>query len=379
LRVLPSTRRTLIIDPADPAQRSPSSQRMRVCHGRPAAAVALALALACTFALSACGAKQDTITAAGAKPFTVMLDWFPNADHAPLYSALDSGYFRAAGLDVKPVIPSESTEPLKLLAAGKVDMAISYEPELLLARDEGLKLVSIGALVQRPLTSIIALPSSHIKSVADLAGKTVGTAGIPYQAAELKAALQSAGVNPSSVREVDVGFNLIPAMLSGKVDATLGGYWNYEAIQLQLLHKHPVTIPIDQAGVPTYNELVLVVREEQARTDGQDLRAFLQALARGERAVRADPAAAAALLVKANPSLELKLQLASIQQTLPAALPSGSHPYGYQDPSAWTAFGNWMFDHGLLRHDPGSTALPPFTDEFLPGEGLGKNAEEESP
>ena len=177
---------------------------------------------------------------------------------------------------------------------------------------------------------------------------------------------------------MNVGFNLVPAMLSGKVDATLGGYWNYEAIQLQLLHKHPVTIPIDQAGVPTYNELVLVVREEQARKDGQDLRAFLQALTRGERAVRANPAAAASLLVKANPSLEPRLQLASIQQTLPAALPSGWHPYGYQDPSAWTAFGNWMFAHGLLRHDPGSTALPPFTNEFLPGEGLGKNGEEES-
>ena len=351
MRVLPIVRRTAIL----------------------AAAFA---ALAVT--LSACGAKQDTITAAHAKPFTVMLDWFPNADHAPLYSAIAAGDFSAAGLDVKPVIPSESAEPLKLLAAGKVEMAISYEPELLLARDEGLKLVSIGALVQRPLTSIIALPSSHIKGVADLAGKTVGTAGIPYQAAELKAALQSAGVNPSSVHEVNVGFNLVPAMLSGKVSATLGGYWNYEAIQLQLMHKHPLTIPIDQAGVPTYNELVLVVREEQARTDGQDLRAFLQALTRGERAVRADPAAAASLLVKANPSLEPKLQLASIQQTLPAALPAGGHPYGYQDPSAWTAFGNWMFDHGLLRHSPDDTALPPFTNEFLPGEGLGKNGEEES-
>jgi putative hydroxymethylpyrimidine transport system substrate-binding protein len=341
-------------------------------------AILVAALAALAAGLSACGAKQDTITAAGAKPFTVMLDWFPNADHAPLYSAINAGYFRAAGLDVKPVIPAETAEPLKLLAAGKVEMAISYEPELLLARDEGLKLVSIGALVQRPLTSIIALPSSHIKSVADLAGKTVGTAGIPYQAAELKAALKGAGVNPSSVHEVNVGFNLVPAMLSGKVDATLGGYWNYEAIQLQLMHKQPLTIPIDQAGVPTYNELVLVVREEQARTDGQDLRTFLQALTQGERAVRSDPAAAAALLVKANPSLEPKLQLASIQQTLPAALPAAGKPYGYQDPAAWTAFGNWMFAHGLLRHDPGSTALPPFTNEFLPGEGLGKNGEEES-
>ncbi len=91
-----------------------------------------------------------------------MLDWFPNADHAALYAAIAHGDFRAVGLDVEPVVPSETAEPLKLLAAGKVDMAISYEPEVLLARDQGLKVVSIGALVQRPLTSIIALPEQHV-------------------------------------------------------------------------------------------------------------------------------------------------------------------------------------------------------------------------
>ena len=338
----------------------------------PLVAAMLALALA----LSACGAIKDTVSAARTKPFTVMLDWFPNADHAALYSAIDHGDFRAIGLNVQPVVPAETAEPLKLLAAGKVDMAISYEPQLLLARDQGLKLVSIAALVQRPLTSIIALPGAHVKSVAQLAGKTVGTAGIPYQAAMLRTALQSAGVNPAKVKEVNVGFNLVPAMLSGKVAATLGGYWNYEAIQLQLLHKRPVTIPIDRAGVPQYDELVLVVREDEARRDGQDLRAFLQALTRGEREVRADPAAAAALLVKANPSLEPKLQLASVEQTLPAALPAGGKPFGHQDSSQWEAFGSWMLAHGLLHHNPNSTGLPPFTNEFLPGEGLGKKAEE---
>ena len=272
---------------------------------------------------------------------------------------------------MQPVVPAETAEPLKLLAAGKVDMAISYEPEVLLARDQGLKVVSIAALVQRPLTSIIALPSAHVSSVADLAGKTVGTAGIPYQAAELKAALKSAGVNPASVKEVNVGFNLVPAMLSGKVAATLGGYWNYEAIQLSLMHKHPVTIPINQAGVPDYDELVLAVREGQAHTDGVDLRAFLQALTRGEHAVRADPAKAAELVVKANPSLEPKLQLESIEQTLPAAQPANSSdPFGWQSPSAWETFGNWMYSHGLLKHNPDETGLPPFTNEFLPGQGI---------
>jgi putative hydroxymethylpyrimidine transport system substrate-binding protein len=334
-------------------------------------APAVAITLACIVGLAACGTKQDVTTAPATKPFTVMLDWFPNADHAALYAAIAHGYFRAVGLDVQPVIPSETAEPLKELAAGKVDMAISYEPELLLARDQGLKLVSIGALVQRPLTSIIALPGQHVSSIKDLAGKRVGTAGIAYQAAELHTALRSAGVSPSKVQEVNVGFNLVPAMLSGKVAATLGGFWNYEAIQLQLLHKHPLVIPVNEAGIPNYNELVLVVRAGEAHTDGVDLRAFMQALTRGERAVRANPAAAAKLVQAANPSLEPRLQLQSIERTLPAALPAeASKPYGYQNPTQWAEFGRWMFQQGLLGSDPDSTGLPPFTNEFLPGQGI---------
>ena len=190
--------------------------------------LAFALAAALALALGGCGAKQDVLTTAGTKPFTVMLDWFPNADHAPLYAAIAHGDFRAVGLDVKPVVPSQTDEPLKLLAAGKVDIAISYEPELLLARDQGLKLVSVGALVQRPLTSIIALPGGHVRSVAELQGKTVGTAGIPYQAAMLKAALHGAHVNRARVHEVNVGFSLVPAMLSvtgeDHVTTTAGSY-----------------------------------------------------------------------------------------------------------------------------------------------------------
>jgi putative hydroxymethylpyrimidine transport system substrate-binding protein len=327
------------------------------------------LAGACLLALGACGAKQDTLSAAGTKPFTVMLDWFPNADHAPLYTALAHGEFRAVGLDVKLLAPSQTDEPLKLLAAGKVDMAVSYEPELLLARDQGLRLVSIGALVQRPLTSIIALPSAHIASAADLRGKTVGTAGIPYQTAMLTAALHAAHLSSSAAKQVNVGFNLVPAMLSGKVDATLGGYWNYEAIQLGLAHRSPTVIPVDRAGVPSYDELVLVVREQDARTRGQDLRGFLQALSRGEREVRANPVAAAALVVRANPSLQHKLQLESIRRTLPAAQPPPGKPFGWQDPKAWAHFAEWMYAQRLTDHPPGAE-LPPFTNEFLPGQGI---------
>ncbi|MGH2911476.1 MAG: ABC transporter substrate-binding protein [Solirubrobacteraceae bacterium] len=339
---------------------------------RPSPRHALVLvALIAGVSLAACGSKQDAMSASSSKPFTVMLDWFPNADHAALYTAIHDGYFKSGGLDVRAIVPGESEEPLKLLAAGKVDMAISYEPQLLLARDQGLKLVSIGALVQRPLTSIIALPPSHVHSVADLAGKRVGTAGIAYQAAELHTALLTAGVDLSTVQEANVGFNLVPAMLSGKVAATLGGFWNYEGVQLEQLNKHPLVIPVDKAGVPTYDELVLVVRENEAGSRGQDLRVFLQALTHGEQKVREDPHAAASLIVSANPDAQLKLQVASLQKTLPATLPAdSSKPYGWQNPNAWAAFGHWMLSRNLIHSNPNGAALPPFTNEFLPGQGI---------
>ena len=158
-------------------------------------------------------------------------------------------------------------------------------------------------------------------------------------------------------------------MLSHEVGATLGGFWNYEAIQLQLEHKHPTVIPINEAGVPNYDELVVVVRSEEAHHDGVDLRAFMQALTRGERAVRANPQAAAKLIMAANPSLEEKLQVESIERTLPAAQPAAGKPYGYQDPTPWAAFGAWMYGKGLLKSNPNTTGLPPFTNEFLPGKG----------
>jgi len=136
------------------------------------------------------------------------------------------------------------------------------------------------------------------------------------------------------------------------------------------MHRHPVVIPVDRAGVPSYDELVLVVREGQAHSDGQDLRAFLQALTRGEREVLADPAAAASRLAAANPTLEPKLHLESIRQTLPATRPAdASKPFGWQDTGAWAAFAGWMFSQKLLAHDPGA-GLPPFTNEFLPGQGI---------
>jgi len=322
---------------------------------------------AAALTLGACGERTERVTPASTEPLRIVLDYFPNADHAGLYAAIADGEFRRAGLDVQPQVPSDPAAPLKLLAAGRADLAISYEPEVLLARDRGLRVVSVGAMIQKPLTSIIALGKARIRRPADLKGKTVGTAGIPYQSAYLRTILESAGLSDSAVKEISVGFNLVPAMLSGKVDATLGAFWNYEGVQLRLARKRPTIIRMEQAGVPTYNELVIVARQADLASRGSRVRRFVQALGRGWESVRSNPRAAVGALLAANRDLDRRLQLASIEATLPVVFPGGGRPFGWQDPAAWDRYAKWMYANRLLRRP----ALPDtaFTNEFLAGQG----------
>jgi putative hydroxymethylpyrimidine transport system substrate-binding protein len=334
--------------------------------------VPLALtAVALSAALSACGSKKDVTTTSSSAPqrLDVVLDYLPNADHAPIYAAQAIGAFKAAGLDVRLRTPSDPAAPLKLVEAGQADVAISYEPELLLARDKGAHLAGIGALIQKPLTSIMSL-SKDFKDVKDLQNAKVGTAGIPYQSAYLKTIAEANGVDASTIHEVNVGFNLIPSMLSKKVDATLGAFWNIEGVQLQRQHKDPKIIKMDEVGVPTYQELVFVANNEklQEKGVGATMRRFLQAVSRGAKAIQADPAVGADALVKADSDLDRATQLAQIKATLPVFFPDNkSFPWGYMNADEWRVYGQWMLDNKLVKALPTATSI---TNEFLPGRGI---------
>lgn len=331
----------------------------------PAVALAVAL-LALAFGLAACGEKSEDTTGK-TEALSLTLDFYPNPDHAGIYMAQKLGYFEEAGLNVEIQTPSDPAAPLKLLAAGRTDLAISYEPEVILAREQGLDVQAVAALVNRPLTSMIWLKKSGIKGVGGLRGKTIATAGIPYQDAYLKTILARAKLSSSDVKTVNVGFGLLPALLSGKAQAMLGGFSNVEGVDLRLRGSDPVVTPVDKLGVPTYDELVLAAQGKRLREDPQAIRLFIAALARGTAAAAKNPQAAAKALLEANPDLDPKLTKAELAVTLPLLNPTrnGKQPYGYMAPGQWREFIGWMRDNELIDGLPEpSTAL---SNDYLPG------------
>ncbi|MBS1844228.1 MAG: ABC transporter substrate-binding protein [Actinobacteria bacterium] len=327
-----------------------------------ATAVALALVILAA-GLAACGSKSND-TKGEAEKLTLDLDFYPNPDHAGIYMAQEEGFFKDAGLEVAVNSPSDPSAPLKDVAAGRADLAITYEPELLLAREEGLDVVAVSALVNQPLTSLMWLKKGEVKGVADLKGKTVSYAGIPYQEAFMRTILKRAKVPISTVKLVNVGFGLIPSLVSGSAQAMLGGYSNVEGVDLQQRGKEPVITPVDQLGVPTYDELVIVARRSTLEEEGERVRLFLNSLRRGTEAAAANPKAATEAILAANNHLEPKLVEAEVNATLPLlSARTAGKPYGWMNPEEWEAFAGWMRDEGLIDGQPKASEL--LTNAYL--------------
>ncbi len=326
----------------------------------PAIAAVVAL-VALALGLAACGEKSDSTIGGATEPLSLTLDFYPNPDHAGIYMAQKLGYFADAGLDVSIHTPSDPAAPIKLVAAGQTDLAISYEPEVLLAREQGLDVIAVGAIVDRPLTSLIWLKKSGIGGVGGLRGKTIATAGIPYQDAYLKTILARAGLTPDDVNAVNVGYGLLPALVGGRAQAMLGGFSNVEGVDLRLRGKDPVVTPVDRLGVPTYDELVLVANRKSLEEDPQRIRLFLGALARGTAAAVKSPEATTRALLAANSDLDPKLTRAEVEATLPLLSERGR-----MNPAEWKAFIAWMQRNELISGQPPTAEV--LSDEYLVGQ-----------
>jgi putative hydroxymethylpyrimidine transport system substrate-binding protein len=255
------------------------------------------------------------LPAQAADKMTVLLDWFVNPDHAPLIVAREKGYFTDAGLDVELIAPADPNDPPKLVAAGRADIAVSYQPQLHVQVEAGLPLVRIGTLVATPLNSLVVLKDGPIKSIADLKGKKVGYSIGGFEDAILGKMLSKAGLSLKDVTLINVNFSLSPSIISGQVDAVIGAFRNFELNQMDIVGKPGKAFYPEEEGVPPYDELILVANKESLSNDR--LRRFVNAVERGTQFLVNHPDEAWNLFIGAHKDLNDELNKRAWAATLP--------------------------------------------------------------
>jgi len=281
---------------------------------------------------------------------SVALDWYPNSNHAGLYLALERGYYAEESLAPEFYTPSDPTTVLQTVGAGRDDFGISYQTDILLARAAGVPVVSVLALVQTPLQGVMVLADSGITRPRDLVGKTVGYPGIPSQEAFLATMLEDDGAAMDDVDLVNIDFNLVPGLISGQVDASLGAFWTHEPILAEQEGYPTDFLKVDDWGVPPYYELVITAGEDTVTQRSELVERFLRATRRGYEDAIADPAAAIEALRAASPDLNVAVEEAGIALLVPAWT-AGDVPFGTQTAERWDAYAAWMAERDLIPDD----------------------------
>ena len=273
---------------------------------------------------------------------TLVLDWYINPDHAPIMVAQQTGAFAAEGLDVNIVPPSDPALPPRLVAAKQADLAITYQPQLHFFADQGLPLMRVGTLINTPLNTLMTLDKT-VKKPADLKGKRIGYSVSGIEQATLATMLAHDGVNANQVKLVNVNFQLTSALMTGQVDAVIGGYRNIEALEMKLAGKAPVVLNVEDYGVPAYDELIIVANRDEAHSE--KIQKFLRALKKGNAELQAHPEQNWLTFVRAHPELNTPLNHQAWRATLPlfAADPAKLDRARYQ------GYEQFLFDNKLIK------------------------------
>ncbi|MFN3722615.1 MAG: ABC transporter substrate-binding protein [Paracoccaceae bacterium] len=277
------------------------------------------LAVTATLALPA--AAQDRIS--------LMLDWFVNPDHGPIILAQELGYFKEAGLEVEIITPSDPNAPPRMVAAGSVDLAISYQPELHLNRHDGLSLRRVGTLISTPLTCLVVLADGPVKTMADLRGGKVGFAVAGVQEVMLNAMLAHSGIAPGDVEQINIGWSISPALMARQVDGVIGAFRNFELNQLALEGMEGRCFYPEAEGVPTYDELIYIANPD--RMDAGKIARFLEATERATGYILNTPDQAWQIFAATASELQTELNARAWADTWPrfdarpAALDAGRY------------------------------------------------------
>ena len=266
-----------------------------------------------------------------------------NPVHSGIYAARAEGFYAQAGIDLTIHQPGESTDAPKLLAAGRTDFAILDINDLGIAREEGLSVIGVMPIVQRPLAAILARAESGVRSPADLEGHTVGVTGLPSDEAVVDSEVGADGGDPAKVDEVTIGFNAVSSLAAGKVDAATG-FWNDEGVTLRR-HGVPTRVfKVDRYGAPPYPELVLVTAQRTLSEDPGLVEAVVAATRQGYAFAEQHPEQALDDLLEADPALERADQRAQLDALLPDLRPQ---PF---DPTVLREWAAWDLEHELLQH-----------------------------
>ena len=262
---------------------------------------------------------------------TLLLDWFVNPDHAPIIIAKERGLFAKRGLDVQLVEPSDPSAPPRLVAAGQGDIAVSYQPSFTRAVKQGIPVIRIGTLVATPLNTLTVLADGPVKTLADLKGRTIGYSGSGIHDMMLKAMLKSVGLTEADVKLVNVNFALSVALVSGRADAIIGGFRNFEGTEIRIAGKEPKMFFPEEHGVPAYDELIYVAKQERFGDPKFDR--FFAAIEEATILLLNDPAGTWATFVKAYPKLDDRLNKQAWADTLPRfqAAPKAVDPDRYRN------------------------------------------------
>lgn len=321
--------------------------------------LALPIAVAFMFLLSlACSSESEQVSV------KLALDWYPNSNHLGFYVAQNKGYFADENLDVELYTPVDPSTVLQTVAAGKDEFGISYQPDVLMARAQGVEVVSVAGMVQHPLNSVMALKSSGIERPSDLVGKKIGYPSLPIDEPLLDTMLKADGANGlSDVEMVNVGFNLTESLLGGTVDAIIGAYWTHESILLENMGQPVNILKVQDWGVPDYYELVLVTGEKYIEENSDVVERFTRALSKGFADAIADPQAGVNILIESsNEEVDRAIEGPGAELLVPLWKESGGK-FGAQTSARWEDFANWMHETGVISEEVDASKA--FTDEYI--------------